>query len=168
VITTAAKRDLADPKDVVEAVGWMTRLNRAAAETAVVVGAAGATDITGFGFLGHASELAESSGVTLRVRLAQVPILEGARRYAAEWLFPGGSAANQMAFGAGVRCAEGISAEEQMLLFDAQTSGGLLVCVPADQAEAFAARLKAAGQPCWRVGEVIPREADGTNILVEA
>ena len=105
-ITTAAKRDLAQAEHVAEAVEWMMRLNRAAAEAAAEAGAACTTDVTGFGLLGHASEVAEASGVTLRLSFAQIPLLAGATGAAAAWIFPGGSVANAGTFGPGVRFAE--------------------------------------------------------------
>jgi selenide,water dikinase len=157
-ITTAAKRDQASPEHVAEAVEWMTKLNQAGAEAALAVGVRAATDVTGFGFLGHATEMAEASQVTLRVEMGRVPLMSGATVYAGQWIFPGGSSSNQVAFEPGVRFADGIPPEMQMLLFDAQTSGGLLIAVPADQFEAFTAGMDARRAPWWAVGSVHERE----------
>lgn len=157
-ITTAAKNDKAEAAHVEEAIGWMMRLNRAAAEAACAVGAHGATDITGFGFLGHAVEMADLSGATLHVRFGGIPLMSGARRYADLWTFPGGSASNKNAFEGAVRFAPDLTAEEQMLLFDAQTSGGLLIAIPAGQVEAFGAEMAARGEPWWEIGAVGVRE----------
>jgi selenide,water dikinase len=160
-ITTAAKNDKAEAAHLAEAVGWMSRLNRAASEAALAAGARAATDITGFGFLGHASEVSEASQVTLRVSFDAVPFISGVEGYAEAWIFPGGSAANKQAFEKHVRFEDSVKDSEQMLLFDAQTSGGLLVCVPPDQVEAFDAVMAASGAPWWQVGEVLPRGEQG-------
>jgi selenide,water dikinase len=165
LITTAAKNDKADPAHLAEAVGWMTRLNWAAAEAAAAVGSRSATDITGFGLLGHATEMADGGGVTFVLRLDVIPFLPGVEGYADQWLFPGGSAANQQAYEAGVRFAAGITAEEKMLLFDAQTSGGLLIAVPEGQLDAFATEMDQRNAPWWHVGAVVER--DDVAIVVE-
>ncbi len=139
-VTTALKRDLADPTDVSEAVGWMKRLNRLAAELAVELELRAATDITGFGLLGHAWEIAAASGVGLRFELASIPFIRGARRYAQDWVFPGGSSDNRLFYQDHVDFAGTIEEPEQMLLFDAQTSGGLMLCVPPEKQERLFAR----------------------------
>jgi len=158
VITTAAKNDEAAPGDLAEAVGWMKRLNRAASELAVEVGVRGATDITGFGFLGHAAEMAERSRVRLRVRLSEIPFMGGAFPCAEKWAFPGGSSANRAAYESFVRFEEGITEIEKMLLFDAQTSGGLLMALPAAQIDAFRGGMTARRESCWVIGEVAAGE----------
>lgn len=157
-ITTAAKSDRARPDDIADAAAWMMRLNRDAAEIAVGVGARSATDITGFGLLGHATELAEASSVTLYLDAAQIPLLPGAEQYATAWIFPGGSAANRQAYQRGVRVVGDLPEHKLMLLFDAQTSGGLLIALPPDQREAFAEQMEARQAPWWEVGQVGPRE----------
>jgi len=156
-ITTALKRDLARPEHLLEAVGWMTRLNRAASEAAVEVGAHSATDITGFGLLGHASEMADLSNVTLRFSMSTIPLMSGARDYAGQWIFPGGAANNKQAYESLVRFEGAIPQEDQMLLFDPQTSGGLLIAVPASQREMFAQEMARRDAPCWQIGRVTAR-----------
>lgn len=163
-ITTAAKSDRADDSDITEAIGWMKQLNRAAAEAARAAGARAATDITGFGLLGHATEMAETAGVTLALRLSRIPFIGNVHQYASEWIFPGGSAANKRAYEGGVRFEEGISEEDQMLLFDAQTSGGLLVAIPPEGVPTFLREMKARDARAWEVGTVQPY--DGTHIVV--
>jgi len=153
--TTALKRGLADPTDVSEAVGWMKRLNKTAAELAVEFGLRGATDVTGFSLLGHGYELARASGVGLRFAFERIPFIRGAQRYAQEWIFPGGSYDNRQYFGPHVRFAPEIDEPSQMLLFDAQTSGGLLLAVPPEKLEALFARAAQVGQVLWEVGEVL-------------
>jgi selenide,water dikinase len=153
-VTTALKRGLADPADVVEATAWMKRLNKAACELAVQSGLRGGTDITGFSLLGHGSEMAEASGAGLRFFFDKIPFTHGAKRYAAEWIFPGGSSDNRLYYGSQVSFAPDIDEPSQMLLFDAQTSGGLLLSVPADKLGGMLQRAAEIGQKLWIVGEV--------------
>jgi selenide,water dikinase len=153
-LTTALKRSLAQPDDVAEAVRWMTRLNREAAVLANEFELCGGTDVTGFSLLGHASEIAEASGVSLRFRLSAIPFLSCARKYGEEWIFPGGTSDNRLYFSQVVRFEPGIDEIDQMLLFDAQTSGGLLLAVPEGRLQPFLARARALDQPAWVVGEV--------------
>ncbi len=155
-LTTALKRGLAAPGDVRAAVAWMTALNRGAAQLAVEFGARAATDITGFGFLGHAWELAAASGVGLRFEFERIPFTRGARRYAAEWVFPGGSADNRLYYGRHVRFAPRLKEHEHMLLFDAQTSGGLLFAAPPEALSALMEAAERRAQPLWVVGEATP------------
>jgi selenide, water dikinase len=163
VTTTALKQGRADPTDVSEAVGWMKRLNRSAAELAVESGVRGGTDVTGFGLLGHAFEMALASGAGLRFSFGSLPFIRGARRYAQDWTFPGGSMDNRHYFGPHVRFAAGIEEAEQMLAFDAQTSGGLLLAVPPGKMEALMERAAQVGQVLWEVGEVV--EGEGIEVV---
>lgn len=163
VVTTALKRELADPGDVSEAVGWMKRLNRTAAELAVAAGLRGGTDITGFGLLGHASEMAQASQVGLRFVYSRIPFTRGARRYAAEWIFPGGSNDNRLYFEHNVRFDPALPEEARMLLFDAQTSGGLLLAAPRPALDGLLEAAARAGQPLWEVGEVV--EGEGIEVI---
>lgn len=164
VVATALKRDLASPEHVEEAVSWMKKLNRLASELAVAAGVRSGTDITGFSLLGHGVEIAGASGVALRIEYSQVPFVAGARDYAAEWIFPGGSFDNKQFFESRVRFDPGLAEIDRMLLFDAQTSGGLLLCVPPHKLEAFFEDAAQKGQPVWRIGEV----TDGEGIEVNA
>lgn len=152
---TTALRGEAAPADVEEVVRWMTRLNRDAARAANAVGVRGGTDITGFGLLGHAGEIATASKVGLKFNFSQIPFVSSARRYADEWIFPGGSHDNRHYFSPHVKFAQGIDEPSQMLLFDAQTSGGLLLSVPADMISDFERSAAELEQPVWVVGEVI-------------
>lgn len=153
-LTTALKRQQADPADVAAAVGWMTRLNREAGRLAAEFELHSGTDITGFGLLGHASEIANASGVGLRFFFSNIPFTQGALTYAGQGIFPGGSADNKLFFEAQTHFAPDLSEIEQLLLFDAQTSGGLLLCVPPDRLAAFQRRAAGLEQPVWLVGEV--------------
>jgi selenide, water dikinase len=161
--TTALKRDLVDPADLAEAVEWMKRLNKLASELAVEFGLRSGTDITGFGLLGHSVEMAQASGVRLRFVFEKMPFISGARRYADEWIFPGGSSDNRLYFGSQVQFAAGLDEPSQMLLFDAQTSGGLLLCVPQNQVDELMERASQIGQPLWVVGEII--QGEGIEVI---
>jgi selenide,water dikinase len=162
-ITTALKNDLADPSDVSEAVGWMKRLNRKAAELATEFDLHGGTDVTGFSLLGHASELAQASKVRLRLEYERIPFVSGARRYADAFIFPGGAFDNRLYFSERVQFAPGIGEPSQMLLFDPQTSGGLLLCVPREKLEALFERAAQEGQLFWPVGQVL--EGSGIDVI---
>ena len=141
----------------------MSRLNKDAARLAVEFDLHGGTDVTGFSLLGHGMEMADASGVKLIIHFDQVPFISCARKYAEMWTFPGGTSDNRIAFWSRVTFAEGISEMEQMLLFDAQTSGGLLLAVPQEKVEAFLALARKWDQPAWIIGEV----TSGEGIVVE-
>jgi selenide, water dikinase len=154
--TTALKREQANPVDVAEAVGWMKKLNKAAAELAVEFDLRGGTDVTGFSLLGHAYEMAETSGVRARFNYNKIPFTSGARTYAEQFIFPGGAYDNRLYFGSNVHFDSSLDEPSQLLLFDPQTSGGLLLAVPPAKLEKFLARAEQLEQPLWVVGEVIP------------
>jgi selenide,water dikinase len=153
--TTALKNGKADPKDVAEVVTWMSRLNRTASELALEFEIAGGTDVTGFSLLGHGYEMAQASGVGLQFSFERIPILSGAQRYAQEWIVPGGSTDNRAFFGPHVKFSPEIDKHSQMLLFDAQTSGGLLLSVAPEKVAPLIARAKQVGQAFWEVGQVL-------------
>jgi selenide,water dikinase len=154
IITTAAKGDAADAGHVPPAVVSMKRLNRDAARLAQQIGVHACTDITGFALLGHACEMAEKSGVRLRFSVDRLPYLNGAIRYADEWLFPAGTCRNEACFGPHVEFAAEVPDEMRQLLFTPETSGGLLLAVAPDKADGLNAAFAGAGQPIWNVGEV--------------
>ena len=162
VTTTAIKQQKANSEDIAEVVGWMSRLNKTASELAVEFSVQGATDITGFGLLGHAYEMAKASSVALRLYMSKIPMVSCARKYAEMWTFPGGSSDNCLYFEKYIRFDKDIDKENQMLLFDAQTSGGLLLSVPAEKLDDLLARAKELGQPLWHIGDVV--EGDGIRI----
>lgn len=164
VTTTALKNGACSQEDVQEAIRWMSILNRRAAEIALETNIKAATDITGFGLLGHAFELADASQVGMELWLPAIPFLKGAHDYAHKGHFPGGSADNKHYFGPRVSFDAGIDEYQQMLLFDAQTSGGLLLSVPAERIIDLTEQAEKAGQPLWVIGEVRP----GTGIEVKS
>jgi len=154
VTTTALKREQADAQDVIEAVNWMKRLNQAASQLAVEFGLRGATDITGYGLLGHGLEMAEASGVSLKLEFANIPFISGARKYAEKGAFAGGAFDNKKYFESKLKFSGSIDELAQMLLFDPQTSGGLLLGVPRAKLDAFLARAREMDQAVWVIGSV--------------
>jgi len=163
VTTTALKQEKADPADVKEVIQWMSRLNRDAGRLANEFDLRGGTDVTGFSLLGHGLEVAKASGVKLIIQYDQVPFVSCARKYGEMWTFPSGTSDNRVYFGPQVEFVENISDSERMLLFDAQTSGGLLLAVPQEKIERFLARAKDINQPVWEIGEVV----DGGGLVVK-
>jgi len=155
VTTTAIKRGIAKEHDIEEVIRWMTLLNKGAAELAREFELQGGTDITGFSLLGHSWEMAEASGVGMQFSFQKIPFVSCAFKYALEWTFPGGTSDNKIHFGSHVRFDLEIDEASQMLLFDAQTSGGLLLAVPPEKVDAFLKRAKEMDQPAWVVGEAI-------------
>jgi selenide,water dikinase len=157
-ITTALKRDQAEAAHVDAAIASMLRLNKTAAQVARKHGARGATDITGFGLLGHAMEMTNSAGVRFVFHYNQLPFLPGAFKYGEDWVFPGGASTNMAAFQSQVTFDEGVSDWQRMLIYDPETSGGLLIAIDADKADALLNDLRAAGEDAHSVGEVIAGE----------
>lgn len=155
VIATAGRNQTARASDLKKAIESMTRLNMDVSRLAVELEIRGGTDISGFGLLGHLSELAEASGVGLRIEARSVPFLEGADRYASAGEFPGGSFDNRKFFGPKVSFGPRIPEEKQMLLFDAQTSGGLLLSVPSATLDKFSKRARKGAVSIWIIGEVV-------------
>jgi selenide,water dikinase len=162
VTTTALKQDKASAEDIQEAVSWMSRLNRTACDLALEFNLRAATDVTGFSLLGHGLEMARASSLGLVIELNRVPLIMGARKYAGLGIFPGGAFDNLSHFGPSVTWQEDISEADQMLLFDPQTSGGLLLGVPQADLEAFLTRAAQLDQPAWVVG----RAEEGRGIRV--
>ncbi len=163
VTNTAVKRELATAEEEAEVVAWMSRLNKIASELAVQFEVRGGTDITGFGLLGHCWEMASGARVGFRIYFDVVPFTSAAHKFAQQGTFPGGSLDNRKFYSPHVTFASGIEKWEQTLLFDAQTSGGLLLAVPAAKASAFAAEAAARQQSIWEIGEVI--EGQGIQVV---
>ena len=162
VTTTALKQQKAAEQDILEAVGWMKQLNQTASQLATEFGIRGGTDITGYSLLGHGMEMANASGVSLKLNFADIPFISGAHNYAAQGIFPGGAFDNKKHFASGVQFSTALDEPDQMLLFDPQTSGGLLLGIPRQSLDPFLARAREEGQAAWRIGNV---EA-GTGIEV--
>ena len=156
VISTAIKRGQARQSWIDAATKSMTTLNAKASEIATHFDVHAATDITGFGLIGHLREVAKGSGLSARIDAARVLLLEGALECVRAGFVPGGLNANR-AFAECVVGYEGeIPAEVKTLLFDPQTSGGLLLSVASEDAAKLIAELKAAGVPAVEIGEMLP------------
>ena len=157
VISTAIKKEKAESAWVNSAIASMTTLNKQAAE--VVAGKPyrvhAMTDITGFGLIGHARELALASDVSLRISSSRIPLLEGALECVRAGYIPGGLKANRDFAECVVSYEAGIPEEVTTLLFDPQTAGGLLISVAADDADQLARDLTTLGVAAIRIGEVI-------------
>jgi selenide,water dikinase len=151
IVTTAAKQDRDTAGAIREAIRLMSTLNRAAAEAMAAIGAHACTDITGFGLLGHLRNVALASGCAATVRLGAVPVIEAAWTYVREGVAPGGTHANWRFLNEWVQYDAGIDKTAQLVLCDAQTSGGLLVAVEPSKADALCAELRARGAPCAAV-----------------
>ena len=135
IIATAIKKDEILEKDSREAIDWMKKLNDQASEVALACNAQAATDITGFGLLGHAAEMLDGSGCGLRLESRNIPILPEAVEYAAMGLMPAGAFKNKAFRIPMVEFASAVESLIRDILFDPQTSGGLLICVDPQQAD---------------------------------
>ena len=163
VITTALKQGKAQQAWVDAAVRSMTTLNRAAAEIAgKFAGVHAMTDITGFGLMGHGREMAVGSGVTLEIETANVPVIEGALEAIRAGAIPGGLISNREFAECMVADADGAAFSEEVrkLMYDPQTSGGLLISVAADEAERLVGSLRVDGVDAVRIGRVL-EQANG-------
>ena len=160
VLTTALKRDLVSEADLAEAVTTMTTLNAGAARAMLSLGDAvhAATDITGFGLLGHLRTLLEASKMGAEIEAAAVPYLPRARELAERGAIPGGTTRNLESAGGTVAFTKDVDATTRTLLSDAQTSGGLLIAVLPQQADALVAALEREATP---VAAVIGRVVGG-------
>lgn len=157
IIATALKFGRAPQPAIDAAIRSMTTLNRAAAgvlERAAAGDVHACTDITGFGLIGHASEMAVASACSLEIDSARVPMIDGARELVAGNI-PGGGRTNREHFGRAVHVAPHVDASLVDLLYDPQTSGGLLIAVAESKAEALRAALTSAGVPAVRIGRAV-------------
>lgn len=154
-ITTALKRGQADPAHLNAAIASMMRLNRVAAQAAQAAGVHAATDITGFGLIGHALEMAEASKTCFRIRFDDLPWLPGALTYAEGWVFAGGAHNNHAFYNPRVAYTRPVADWQETLLHDPQTSGGLLVAVPAGQVAQFQDFCIERELEVWVIGDVV-------------
>ena len=163
VITTALKQGKAEQAWVDAAVKSMTTLNRAAAEVAAnFAGVHAMTDVTGFGLMGHGREMAVGSGVTLEIEAEKVPLIEGALEAVRVGAIPGGLMSNREFAECMVADSEGavVSEELRKLMYDPQTSGGLLISVLAEESQELLDLFRAAGISAAKIGEVIESRAE--------
>lgn len=166
LVTTALKRGLADPSDVEAATAAMKELNLLAGQLAFSAGARAATDVTGFGLAGHGLEMADLSGVSFQVDMSRVPLLPGAVKYADQGCVPGGGTRNRTAYAPRVAGLDGLPLAWQHLLFDPQTSGGLLVALPPESAPDYVSGLAHAGVSGTIIGGV--QVGSGLSVSVKA
>jgi len=159
VISTALKRGLAREEHVAAAVASMLSLNRKACEILQGYPVHACTDVTGFGLLGHAREMALASAVTLEIHPDQVEFLPGALDYTAKGALSGGLKNNREYIACAVHCAITLGVEMENLLYDPQTSGGLLISVDKEAAEALTNQMRQAGIPASRIGAVRARDS---------
>jgi selenide,water dikinase len=165
IISTAHKAQMAEDRVLQGAVDSMVRLNKQSSEAMVECGVHACTDITGFGLLGHASQMAKGSGLSLRFFYPQIPILPGAKEYANQGMVPGGAYCNQEHFGREIAISLRVPEAERILLFDPQTSGGLLIALPAANGEELLRSLKDKGiQEASLIGAVTHKEKDLISI----
>jgi selenide,water dikinase len=153
LITTAAKNGVASDAHLQNAIDWMARLNRGAAQAIREIGVQCATDITGYGLLGHAYEIAHASNVALILRANALPVLDGALEYARRQMIPGGAGRNKMYLDGKVEFTRALADDLLEIFFDPQTSGGLLLAVPQTKFDALARALTSRGIDSWVVGE---------------
>ena len=159
IISTANKAGMADAGFMQRAIDSMVRLNDIASEAMNEWGPHACTDITGFGLLGHAAEMAKGCGLSFRFFYSDLPILAGTKEYAAQGMVPGGAYRNQDHFGPEIFISAKVPEAERIILFDPQTSGGLLIALPRSNGEKLLGNLQAKGiQEASIVGEVIQRE----------
>lgn len=155
IVSTAVKQGLAPPDAVRVAVASMTRLNAEASEVALVAGATGATDVTGFGLLGHLAKMAEASGVDIELDASCVPLLPGVAAMAADGIVPGGTNRNLTWARDRLDLSSQTDEASLVLLSDAQTSGGLLFGATRERAEVAVEQLLTKGHSAAVVGRVV-------------
>lgn len=162
LITTALKRGKAKPEHVQAAVDCMLQLNQRASEVAIEFKADAITDITGFGLLGHALEVAKASRITIQIDHRNLVLLPGTLEYSRAGFCAGGLTNNREFFGPQVRIADSVSEDLQNILFDPQTSGGLLIFSPADSAATLLAKLRAESIDAFEIGAT----TDASSVLL--
>ena len=167
IVATAIKNEAAPPEAVERAVGLMTTLNKSASEAMKAVGVNACTDVTGFGFLGHLHEMTSAGGLGAVIDLSAVPTLDGVWELLQDDMAPGGTCRNLQFLETrqAVEWDSGITDEEKLLLCDAQTSGGLLISVPEERADALATELQRPDIPvAARVGRITPDSAQKIRV----
>jgi selenide,water dikinase len=154
IITTALRNGAVEAEHLQAATNWMMILNRTAAEVMQAIGVHAATDITGYGLLGHGLELAQSSGVGLRIWAAELPVIEGVAEYAADGHIAGGASRNDEFVEPYIRNYASLDETLRQILLDPQTSGGLLMAIEPDRLEALWEAVEGSPLTAWHIGEV--------------
>ena len=159
IISTANKAETVEVEVLQGAIESMVRLNDKAAQAMMECGPHACTDITGFGLLGHASEMANGCGLSFRFFYSSIPILPGTKECASQGMIPGGAYCNQDHFGREISISAKVFEAERIILFDPQTSGGLLIALPRAKGEILLRALQEKGiAEASIVGEVVARE----------
>lgn len=167
VIVQAMKNEQATPEQMAAAIASMSALNDVGIEAAHAAGVTSATDVTGFGLLGHLRNICEASNVSARIEASRVPLLPGVEDLIERGLVPGGTKRNLRYVQPTIDFASAVSEPLRLLLADAQTSGGLLLCVPEANASSLAQRLLSEGaQVAAIVGSLEAHSAEGPWISV--
>jgi len=160
IIATAVKRGAADPKAVKISAQSMSTLNKLAAEVMLKIGVNAATDVTGFGLLGHLSELCEASGVSARLIYSDLPLLPSVKETAEKGIVPGGTKRNLKFIADKVAFSNSISEVDKLLCADAQTSGGLLISLPPDKAELYITEFNKQSEiKAQIIGEIVDKSS---------
>lgn len=166
LITTAGKNGVASDAHLQNAIAWMSKLNRGGAQAMQEVGIRCATDITGYGLLGHAHEIAEASNVALQFNLDALPILDGALEYAHQKQIPGGAGRNKLYLEDKIVFTRTPDEDRNEILFDPQTSGGLLIAVAENKFDALRRALQTRQVEFWTIGRVIPKTTAQTLVII--
>lgn len=166
LITTANKQEKSPENLIKKAIFYMTCLNKKASELAQEVGATAMTDVTGYGLLGHLFEMTNDN-ISMQIELSQVPFIKGVKELAKTGLFPGGSKSNKKFYQKYVSLSnKNITKEELMLMYDAQTSGGLLIAVRPQNSELLLNKLHQAGlEWCKNIGRVTKSKEKAIEII---
>lgn len=164
ILSTAIKQGRASQQAVDNMIRWMTELNRDGAELMVVHNASAATDVTGFSLLGHAMEMARASRLTFQLELARIPILDGAAELA-DKSAPAGTAANRDYVGAELQLQTSVEDRTFNILFDPQTSGGLLVALAEADCALFVRAMESRGRMAAVIGRAVPAQAHALQLL---
>jgi selenide,water dikinase len=134
ILSTALKNDMAEPTTIKKAIFWMTKLNQLPEEL-LKLSIHSLTDITGFGLIGHLSEMLTNKNLGAELQINNIPVLKGLEKYISSGMIPGGTMKNKENYSCGVEKKQGIPSEQEIILYDAQTSGGLLLAIKPEQAE---------------------------------
>ena len=166
ILTTALKAEILHEHELESAIAGMSRLNKYAAAVMVKVGVSACTDVTGFGLLGHCSEMAAASNVEILLETATLPAYPGAAEMAASGLIPEGSYRNRQYYGRGLTNTDAVAPLALDLLCDPQTSGGLLIAVDASKAQMLLKELQQVGETATIIGEVTQSEIPAGRVLI--
>lgn len=164
IVNTAIKAEMAEQAAYEEAVRWMTMLNRESSEAAQEIGVHAMTDVTGFGLLGHLFEMAQASGVTVKLNAARVPLINGAREGALMGLIPAGTYSNRAYLEEKVAVRREVEQTLQDLFYTPETAGGLIIAVGAAKAPLLEKAMHGRQAVCTLIGEVVAAQPHSIEI----